>query len=376
MPKTPTIERPLLRPIPVTKLLPTGLDTPVLPTQPTLRAIADDVIAELKYVTAVNATHPGAARGRLDQALQKFLAARTPKTREAVAAHSRLLLEGTDAQRASTFGRYARVPVADYLAVGSDTFDTHLRRAIPANELNADLDALRTHLVKLPPIVLSHPKPDQDLEDGLAFTKMRFFIKAVRCVEETDEWGSDEINIGAVVTDPTGKTWIDPEFQVSDDFDTGELVTYDGLGHKLTGWNLVTGDPWPHCYAVTLCMAEKDDGGFAEFLKELWDFIGDKVKAAIGAAIGGAIGGALGGVIGAAVGAIAGAVIGWLVGLLGDNADEILGANVLTMTLASARKSYYDWAEVTTAAGMTARTNFYGDGGHYRVLYAWKVFTA
>jgi 6-pyruvoyl-tetrahydropterin synthase len=78
-----------------------------------------------------------------------------------------------------------------------------------------------------------------------------------------------------------GNTWIDPQFQVSDDFDTGELVTYPGIGRKLTGFNVVTSEPWPHCYLVTLAMAEKDDGGFAKFLQELWDYVDDKVNALV-----------------------------------------------------------------------------------------------
>lgn len=196
----------------------------------------------------------------------------------------------------------------------------------------------------------------------------------MRCVEETDEWGSDEINLGAVAADPFGHTSIDPQFQISDDFDTGELVTYPGIGQKLTGFNIVTSEPWPHVYTVTLGMAEKDDGGFAKFLQELWDYVKDKVNALIAAGLGAAIGAEVGGIVGAVIGAVLAAFFAWVFSWF-NNADEILGAKVLRMTLNSPRKSYYDWAKLTSQNGWTAVTNYYGDGGHYRVAYGWKVFT-
>jgi hypothetical protein len=376
MPGPATLKAPVLVPLHVDeKLVPAARDTPVLPTQPTLRAIANDVIGEIKYATAANASNEGGSHGSLDHILHDFLSSRTPEAQKAASAHSRTLLEGTEAQRAAIFGRYATVPVAEYLSAGSDSIQARLPKLnVTANQVKVDLTALRSHLITLAGAV-PPPKPDPDLQAGLAFKKMRFFIRAVRCIEETDEWSeSDEINMGAVVADPLGNTWIDPQFQVSDDFDAGEVVTYAGLGHKLTGWNLVTSEPWPHVYAVTLCMAEKDDGGFAKFLKELWDYIDDKINALITAGLGAAIGAELGGIIGAVVGAVLGLLVGWIISLF-DDADDILGAKVLTMTLASAKKSYYDWAQLTSANGWTSKTNFYGDGGHYRVAYGWKVFT-
>ena len=69
-----TIAEPVLKPFGVIHLVPTGRDNPALPTQPELRAVADDVIAEIKYATSVNAAHQDGVRGRLDKILQDFLA--------------------------------------------------------------------------------------------------------------------------------------------------------------------------------------------------------------------------------------------------------------------------------------------------------------
>jgi hypothetical protein len=217
-------------------------------------------------------------------------------------------------------------------------------------------------------------KLDPDLIGGLAFKKMRLFIRSVKCIEETSEIGSDEINLGGTVTDPFGNTSVVQQFEVSDDFDEGESVNY-GTSKVFATWDLVTKTPgFPYVYAGVIAMAEKDDGGFYKFLNELWKMVEDKVKTAVGAAIGAAIGGAIGNVLGAVVGAIVGALVGWLISLF-DNADDIVAVKPLLMTLASCKKSYYDWAQLTSANGWTTTMHFKGDGGHYAVTASFKIFT-
>jgi hypothetical protein len=364
--------RPILSPIAVTRLVPVVRDTPALPTQPALRAIAEDVIAEVKYATSVAASHEERGPGVLDGALHDFLTARRPAAQRRARAHAGRLLAAPAEQRSAVFGRYSSIKAADYLGRGQGTPAGLAQMKLNSAQLTTELQAVRLHYLKLPPL---GPPPDPDLQAGLAFTKLRFFIRGVRCIEETDEWSeSDEINLGAVVADPLGNTWVRKQVEISDDFDAGEKVAYPGIGMHFTGWNIVTSEPWPHVYGLTLAMAEKDDGGFAKFLKELWDYVDDKINALIAAGIGAAIGAEIGGILGAVAGAVLGVLVGWIISLF-DNADDIVGAKVLTMTLASAKKSYYDWAKLTSDVGWKSFTNFYGDGGHYRVSYGWKVFT-
>src|SRR5262245_58730796 len=115
-------------------------------------------------------------------------------------------------------------------------------------------------------------------------------------------------NIGGNFVDPHGNTHFVDQFQVSDDFDTDEKVTF-GMSKAFATWDLVTaGSGFPYVYGAVIAMAEKDDGGFYAFLKDLWEKVGSQVKTAIAGAIGAAIGGAIGNVLGAVVGAIVGVV--------------------------------------------------------------------
>ncbi len=176
---------------------------------------------------------------------------------------------------------------------------------------------------------------------------------------------------------PDGKSSGIDQFKVSHDFDEGETVN---MFKKFAGFDLVTKDGgWNYVYTGIIAMAEKDDGGFAKFLQELWDKVGDAVTAAVsgavGAAVGAAIGAAMGGIIGAIVGFVLAAVILWLISLF-DNQDEILGTRILTMTLAAATKSYYDWAKLTSSSGCKFELRYRGDGSNYRVRGCWRVHTA
>jgi hypothetical protein len=130
-----------------------------------------------------------------------------------------------------------------------------------------------------------------------------------------------------------------------------------------------------------VAMAEKDDGGFWKFLKDLYEQVKEEVEKAVAALAGAALGAALGstfGPLGTVAGAIVGAIVGWLCDLFAaifDNEDDVVAVRVVTMTLADCRKSYYDWAKLTSPAGWTTTIPFKGDGGHYRVGVAFKVFT-
>jgi hypothetical protein len=202
----------------------------------------------------------------------------------------------------------------------------------------------------------------------------------VHCQEETDGAleASDEISLGGTFTTPQGKTGLVQQFSVSKDFDEGETVSYAG-GRTFATWDITTGNDWPHVYGAVVVMAEKDDGGFAQFLQDLWAQISAKIKDAVtglvGAAVGVAIGTALGGIIGALAGLILGFILGWIVSLI-KNPDDLVGIKVQTMTLASVKKSYYDWAKLTTPGGWPFTLRYAGDGGRYGLTGCWRVAKA
>ena len=300
------------------------------------------------------------------------MSTRTPAAQQRAQVKASALLQSSDTQRQLVFGRFATVKTSDYLTSGSDAILKSLA------DFRLDPAAIRSGLERYRKFHLVLPVKDmqdaQDLQAGLAFKKLRVFLGAVRCVEETDELGSDEINMGGTRIDPFGNTKIIDEFVVSDDFDQGEVVQYAGLGHQLTGWDLVTNQGWPITYGILLAMAEKDDGGFWDFLHQLWEKVKEKAEPLIAAGIGAAAGGALGGLWGAVIGAVVGAIIGWIISLF-DNADDIVGVVPVTLSLGAATKSYYDWAQLTSGEGLRTTAQFIGDGGYYRARLRFKVFT-
>jgi hypothetical protein len=349
---------------------------PAMPKDPALRTLAEDVLGKLKYSFAVAAAgEADSAPGRLDQHFRAHIATRRPETQARFKDQSRALLQSPKPLRAHEFRRYADVDIQEYRNIGSNKLTERLGK-LPLQEaqVKTALQKYTRLLFNLPPGILQPADPD--LQAGLAFKEMKLFIKRVKCIEETDEIGDDEVNLGGNATDPKGHTTLIDQFKVNNDFDEGDEVNY-GMSKVFHTWKLETKkEGFPYVYGAVIALAEKDDGGFYKFLMELWELVGDEVKAAIEAATGAAIGAAIGAAfagIGAIIGAVVGAFIGWLISLF-DNPDDIIGAKPLLMTLASANKSYYDWAKLTSAQGWTDDLVFKGDGGKYKVDVAYKVF--
>jgi hypothetical protein len=343
---------------------------PAMPRDPSLRQIADDVLAQVKYAIAQAAADDTPGNEPLDIAARALVASRPQREREAARVQARSLLAAPDAARMRHFGRFANLQTATYRSQGFAA----------APKLSVNADAVRAALTRV--ATQLHPisgSPNPDVVAGAAYKTMKLFIKRVRCIDETNgEWGSDEIALGGTKTNPKGETTLVNQFLVHDDFDKGEVKNY-GFNKVFCTWSLQTAaGGFPYVYSAVIAMAEKDDGGFHDILKKLWDLVDDKVKeavaGAVGAAAGAALGSAFGGPIGAVVGALFGLLIGWLISLF-DNPDDLIGTRVTMMTLGAATKSYYDWAKLTSPEGWTHTLTFKGDGGHYKVDVAYRVFT-
>jgi hypothetical protein len=202
--------------------------------------------------------------------------------------------------------------------------------------------------------------------------KLELRIHKVRCVDETNpEWpGDDEIAMGGTAVDETGDVHKIPQFTVRNDFDDGEQMLY-APPKRFTSFSLLEGgNKWPKSYFVTLVLAEKDMGGFADFLNKLLDAVKKRVIEALGAAIGGvigSIGGPLMAVIGAAIGWIVGKIFEWLKAWWSDDVfpPKTVSVNIPSLT---AR-----WA-----GGATDSPNgvlrFQAHGGTYDVTYDWRMF--
>jgi hypothetical protein len=355
---------------------------PAMPKDPDLRAVAEDVLAKLKYsfaVAAAAAEDQPSAPGGMDRMFRSYLASRSAETRNRYGEHARALLASPVLIRAREFRRYAGVDVQEYQSLGSDQLGDRLGNLAVGGGLKQRLEKYTKAIFKLPPGQTLTPV-DPDLRAGLAFKKMRLFIRRVRCLSESSEWSdSDEISMGGTATDPFGNATLVPEFVVSDDFDAGEQVEF-GMSKVFHTWDIVTtSGGFPYVYAAVIALGEKDDGGFWKFLQDLWGTVGSEVTKYIGTAIGAAVGAAVGAAfagIGAIIGAVIGAFIGWILALLGEDGDDIVGAETLLITLTSATKSFYDSLGLTSAEGWPATLGFSRDGeGHYLVDLACRVST-
>lgn len=380
---------------------------------PLLRTLALEAEAILKtsFVVAASGSAPQAS-GQLDEICRDFLASRPADARLNYERDAQQLLSETAAVRRAFLGPLNdTIDVSDYAVRGSDQFILRTLDELPGEDVASILlsDHLRSAASvrpssvldlpdKLSPLVIRKRLPDElkarfgaikneqeeaaDRQAGLRFTKMRMFLRWVQIIDDTDEIGSDEINMGGIYTSADGRTTdVVREFTVFGDADAGEGPNEYGWSKVFAEWDLLT-EPsgFPYVYSAIVTMAEKDDGGFAEFLRKLWEYVGEIVKKAIGGAVGSAVGAAIGSAIpgvGTAVGAIVGFAIGlfveWLLGLF-DNEDDILGVAPVVVSLGDATGSYYEWAGLSGEHGLGHHIDFTGHDGHYRASIAYRVF--
>jgi hypothetical protein len=413
MPDTPTKPKKVVLSLPSPVLVTLEQESP---SDPELRKIAQDVLNQMKFsfmANAVTAKAPSKMKveGSADVMFQKYLATRKPSVRAVAKQKSQIYLEEPVARREKKFGRYGKLTLNQYSQVGSAGVSTKVDTLqVDSISLKATLkkpsglgprgttlpiifyekkgakliplNPVVTQPVVQPPVV---PVVDEDKLAGAQFKKLRLFIKSVYCQEETDEVGDDSILIGGTAIDLDGTTQKIDQFKVvdniDDDFQENETKEYPGNGKLFAEWNISSDDSagWPKAYPALMAMSEEDDGGFYEFLVELWKMVSGKVVAAVeeavGAAIGTLIGAAFGGVIGAIAGFIVGAFVQWIINLF-DNEDDIVAVEPMTLWLGAATASYYASTGFTTAPSKLFATEFVGDGGHYRVWCHYKISVA
>lgn len=384
-----------------------------LPVEPALRAVARDVASSMRCSFAMVSSETAIdAPGALDIAISDFLASRSERALAAYRKNARSVLDRPVAARELSLGRFGRIQPAEYARVGSDNISTlTATSSIDAQQLKTSLHRAQNAIrrIHVPSSAFDDlnggdapQKPklqfDKDLIDGMAYRKLRLYLKEVSCFQTTSGPGSDEINLGGTVLTAAGTTSMVDQFVVSSDMDEDERVRYPGhkmpnladpdfasklndavmdawlaSGKVFAEWDVRTDLGWPTAYAATVAMAEKDDGGFWTFLKELVKRIIAEIEKAMGKTLGMTVGGAVGSLFGPGWGTVIGALVGFIIGavldeILGNNADDIVGVKPLTMSFGAATKSYYDWTGLLAKPRPTTfHMDFKGDGGHYRV---------
>lgn len=141
----------------------------------------------------------------------------------------------------------------------------------------------------------------------------------------------------------------------------------------------------PYCVSVGFAMAERDKGGFEEFIgqtEDLLPIIGSGSSEAglfmsvwtttlAGTGIGGLIGGPIGALIGAAAGLILGLVIFSIGQLIGRNEDDIFEVNFEPLLMLT-EDSLEEWPFYGAARSVDFPLELVGHGGQYVVHCHWE----
>lgn len=224
------------------------------------------------------------------------------------------------------------------------------------------------------PQALALAAPAIVLNKGL---KLR--LHEVKCIDETDPeiFGKDEIAMGGTAVNDREVATKIAEFKVGN-FDDGDVKKYNPV--KILKSFDLTGS-YPKTFTAFLSIAEKDNGGFGDFLTELYEAIKAElhvILTAVGAAAGGAfgillggsvgtvVGGPIGTVIGIVSGLILGALVGWLASVF---QDDIFEPQLAAIELPKADSTFAGGSLTSPLM----RFVYAGHGGRYLVRYSWQI---
>lgn len=219
-----------------------------------------------------------------------------------------------------------------------------------------------------------------DAAAAAAGTKLHFYIRRIKCVDETNPewWGSDEVALGGAFVTPTGPKsagWWEtkkiPQTSTWGGFDDGNTKTFSPpLEVTKAAFPLGGSAPWPRLYSATLVLAEKDQGGLSSAIDKIWNLVGAKVKAAIAAAIAGAVSATvLGSVISAAVAyAVSYVIERFVQWVINRFKDDIFAPAFLRVKVPSPSATWNG-----SRKSPVGRATFSGHGGQYSVEYYWQI---
>jgi hypothetical protein len=235
-------------------------------------------------------------------------------------------------------------------------------------------------------VVLKPRKPT--LQHLPAYTGVQLRLGKMRCIEVTGGGGADQIALGGIAVAANGATHKIEPFMVSNDFDAGEFVrfgpttffrfNYNQDDHvKVPGRGLVR-LAWPRTFHVTFLVAEVDNGGFPEFVNDLFEKVKEKAVAAVAAAVGAWIGGTAASelpVLGTAIGAAIGALCGWVLGELWSAfVDWWEDDEFPPVSVAVKRTSPLSRFKNETSYDSTNNLVWWkADGGYYKLAFDWQV---
>lgn len=230
-----------------------------------------------------------------------------------------------------------------------------------------------------------HPQPRPKISVP-TFKSLQVRLTKIKCIEETDGWGSDEMRLAGVAIEPDGGAVKIAQFQLTDDddWDTGEVQVFNP--HVLTTFDLnadntivVNGQSlkvgWPRTYGFTFLLAEENTGGFPAFVTDIYNQLRTEASKKIGDAVGDIIATKAGAAVGAIVGAVVQAVATWVLDtLFGELVGLFEDTEFPPRTKLIQRPNKWDdfhgvyLGPTRTSPGMVDVT---ADGGRYQIYYDW-----
>lgn len=245
------------------------------------------------------------------------------------------------------------------------------------------IDALLGHLPSsaFSAIPLDTHAPPRDMS-------ILYKLSSVKCVDETGGWeerfGNDEISMSGITIDEDGLLEKIPEFVVYNHFDDGDVKTYSPA-KVLKTFRANTNFAKPKTFMVMLFIAEKDNGGFSDFIADVFSAIKSeltsilvRMKNAAGAYITSEIAAALN--LGANLSGPLGTIIGLLAAkILSEIQDFISAAWSDDVFPAAPGHQKLLILESVTAnfngslSSPIEGTNYRGHGGLYQVNAGWEI---
>lgn len=349
--------------------------------EPQLLVIAQEADQAFRLSLTIAAANPeqvfpeGSIEAILQAGVRSMPAERQERTRRAAQT-----MLADPATRVAEFGRYGRYDPAVYARLGFDgafrdlPVDwTALRRSLQsqADRMEAESAVTNQHALDLAAAEGIDPTAAGSLVKGLSMQ-----ITSVKAVNSNEYWG-DEIKLGGTTTDHKGVTKKVAPFTVKNDFDSGEVKTYNPP-LVFSYANLTGGSPSvPATACNVLLMADIDYGGFAEAVNAAWQEVKAKVLAAIADFIGTALSAYLTSVIanllGKVVAWLVDKLIGWLIKLF---MDDVFTPAKACMTAKTLYAHMYDngktagWDNLRTS---TKTLSFTAPSTHYQMHIHWRV---
>lgn len=340
-------------------------------TDPKLKAIAKRVLQTFQVAAEKAVAHEAesanfpmpAAPDAAERIFHSRLKSLSPVQRQTAVLKVMASIKAPEAKRVAAFGELGKINLRSAVSVADEV----KKLAMPTS-LKFPMSHLTAAVAKIHGGVASSGTP----ASATAVTdNLEFRAHKVKCVDETnpEAFGDDEIMLGGATIDESGDTGKIPQFMVGNSFDDGEQKVYSPP-KRLCSFNLNEGTTFPKSYFVTLALAEKDMGGFGDFLTQLYDKIKGRVIEAIAAAIGAAIGSTipgLGTIVGAVVGWVLGKLVAWIIGLF---SDDVFPPVTLSINIPSLNAR---WPGGKTDSPEKIAT-WTGHGGKYQLTYDWRLF--